>query len=121
MQRREFITVLGGAVAAWPSVAHAQPAKSPARIGFLPLGSQSNAYDRSLVEAFQRGLADLASWSTETSCSTSCGSPAIPTRLRASIRLIGFNKSPGARRAHHSIPINVTGWISFHPCSMSVT
>jgi len=58
MQRREFITLLGGAVAAWPIVAHAQPAKSPARIGFLPLGSQSNAYDRSLVEAFRRSLAD---------------------------------------------------------------
>ncbi len=58
MRRREFITLLGGAVAAWPIVAHAQPPKSPAQIGFLPLGSQSNAYDRSLVEAFRRGLAD---------------------------------------------------------------
>jgi len=34
----------------------AQPAKKPARIGFLPLGSPSNAYDRSLVEAFRQGL-----------------------------------------------------------------
>jgi putative tryptophan/tyrosine transport system substrate-binding protein len=59
MQRREFITFLGGAVASWPIVADAQSTKSPARIGFLPIGSQSNAYDRSLVEAFRRGLADV--------------------------------------------------------------
>jgi putative tryptophan/tyrosine transport system substrate-binding protein len=43
---------------AWPVVARAQPAKGPARIGLLPLGSESNAYDRSLVEAFRLGLAD---------------------------------------------------------------
>jgi len=58
MQRREFITLFGGAVAAWPIVAHAQQFKGPARIGLLPLGSKSNAYDRSLVEAFRQGLAD---------------------------------------------------------------
>jgi putative tryptophan/tyrosine transport system substrate-binding protein len=58
MRRREFITLLGGAVASWPLVAQAQPAKRPARIGLLPLGSESNEYDRSLVEAFRRGLAD---------------------------------------------------------------
>jgi putative ABC transport system substrate-binding protein len=34
----------------------AQQAGGPARIGFLPLGSSSNAYDRSLVEAFRQGL-----------------------------------------------------------------
>src|SRR5260370_36488001 len=58
MERREFTERVGGVVAAWPIVAQAQPAKSSARIGFLPLGSQSNAYDRSLVEAFRRSLAD---------------------------------------------------------------
>jgi putative tryptophan/tyrosine transport system substrate-binding protein len=29
------------------------------RLGFLPLGSPSNSYDRSLVEAFQRGLREV--------------------------------------------------------------
>jgi putative ABC transport system substrate-binding protein len=56
IRRREFITLFGGAAAAWPFAARAQQAKRPVRIGFLPLGSQSSAYDRSLVEAFQRGL-----------------------------------------------------------------
>jgi putative ABC transport system substrate-binding protein len=58
MERRKFITLLGGVAAVWPIAAQAQPTKSPARIGLLPLGSESNAYDRSLVEAFRRGLAD---------------------------------------------------------------
>ena len=58
MRRRHFITLCGGAMVAWPVVARSQPAKGPARIGLLPLGSESNAYDRSLVEAFRLGLAD---------------------------------------------------------------
>jgi putative ABC transport system substrate-binding protein len=33
--------------------------KTPVRIGFLPLGSPSNAYDRSLVEAFRQGLREV--------------------------------------------------------------
>src|SRR5437660_10467181 len=56
MKRREFISLLGGAVVAWPLAARAQQGKGPVRLGFLPLGSPTNAYDRSLVEAFQEGL-----------------------------------------------------------------
>src|SRR5256886_14826120 len=56
MKRREFISLLGGAVVAWPLAARAQQGKGPVRLGFLPLGSPSNTYDRSLVEAFQQGL-----------------------------------------------------------------
>jgi putative tryptophan/tyrosine transport system substrate-binding protein len=59
MQRREFISLLGGAAAAWPLEVRAQQHKGPVRLGFLPLGSPSNAYDRSLVEAFQQGLRRL--------------------------------------------------------------
>jgi putative ABC transport system substrate-binding protein len=56
MRRREFITLIGGAAAAWPLAAGAQQAEKPVRIGFLPLGSPSNTYDQSLVEAFRQGL-----------------------------------------------------------------
>src|SRR5262245_5542726 len=56
MRRREFITLLGGAVAAWPLAANGQQAENPVRIGFLPLGSLSDTYDQSLVEAFRDGL-----------------------------------------------------------------
>src|SRR5687767_12929635 len=39
-----------------PRIAQGQHAIFPALVGFLPLGSPSNAYDRSLVEAFRLGL-----------------------------------------------------------------
>src|SRR6516225_11243689 len=57
MKRREFITLAGGA-AAWPQIARAQHSENLARIGFLPLGSPSNRYDLSYVEAFRGGLTD---------------------------------------------------------------
>ena len=34
----------------------AQQAENPVRIGFLPIGSPSNSFDQSLVEAFRQGL-----------------------------------------------------------------
>jgi hypothetical protein len=59
IQRREFITLLGGAAVTWPLAARAQHAENPIRIDFLPIGSPSNSYDRSLVEAFRRGLREI--------------------------------------------------------------
>jgi putative ABC transport system substrate-binding protein len=56
VRRREFITLGGGAAIIWPVAVRAQQAKGAVRLGFVPLGSPSNAYDRSLVEAFQQGL-----------------------------------------------------------------
>ena len=38
------------------AVAAAQQASRPPLVGFLPLGSASNAYDQSLVEAFRQGM-----------------------------------------------------------------
>ena len=62
MRRREFITLLSGAATAFLTgllAARAQQAKRPVRIGLLPFGSPSNAYDLSLVEAFRSGLRQI--------------------------------------------------------------
>jgi putative ABC transport system substrate-binding protein len=55
--RREFITLLGGAAAAWPLAARAQQAGKVHRIGFL--GSATAAGSAKAVEPLRTGLREL--------------------------------------------------------------
>jgi putative tryptophan/tyrosine transport system substrate-binding protein len=57
MRRREFISLLGGAAAAWPLAARAQQAGKVPRIGFLGAASPSTFASR--LEGIRLGLRDF--------------------------------------------------------------
>src|SRR6478609_11583550 len=56
MRRRDFITVLGSATAAWPLVARAQQAPSVPRIGWIAVGTPQGS---EFFEAVRQGLRQL--------------------------------------------------------------
>jgi putative tryptophan/tyrosine transport system substrate-binding protein len=59
VRRREFISLLGGAAAAWPLAVRAQPTDRMRRIGVLLSFAADDPEALARVEAFQRGLQQL--------------------------------------------------------------
>jgi ABC-type uncharacterized transport system substrate-binding protein len=59
MKRRKFITLLGGAAAAWPLTARAQQAGKVARLGFLSSASASSAIYKRNFDALRAGFREL--------------------------------------------------------------
>src|SRR6476469_7975072 len=59
MKRREFITLIGGAAAAWPLGARAQQPERVRRIGVLMSMVESDPRGLEFITAFAQGLAEL--------------------------------------------------------------
>ena len=59
MKRREFITLLGGAAAAWPLTASAQQPERMRRIGVLMAYAESDPEVQTWIAAFRKGLREL--------------------------------------------------------------
>ena len=86
MRRREFITLLGGAAAAWPLAARAQQAGGIRRVGVLTTFGDSDALAQGWVAAFRKGL-DQSGWHDGRNVrSTIAGPPAMPIDCRHSPR-----------------------------------
>jgi putative ABC transport system substrate-binding protein len=58
-RRREFVTLLGGAAAAWPLVARAQEGERVRRIGVLMSMVEGDPRGLEYITAFAQGLAEL--------------------------------------------------------------
>jgi putative ABC transport system substrate-binding protein len=59
MRRRDFITLLGGAAAAWPLAARAQQPERMRRVGVLAAYAENDPEAQARINAFRRALQEL--------------------------------------------------------------
>ena len=79
--RREFMTLLGGAAAAWPLAARAQQRERMRRIGVLMPGMADDPEDQARIAAFLQGCSELGWIVGRTCASTTAGAPAMPSAI----------------------------------------
>jgi putative tryptophan/tyrosine transport system substrate-binding protein len=114
MQRREFITLLSGAAAAWPVATRAQPTPEVPRVGFIYPGSKAATASR--IEAILSGLrvsGYAAPAQIEIVVRTAEGDPAqiaplVSEVIAKTVNVIIANGPPvlhAARSATRTIPI----------------
>ena len=115
MQRREFITLLGGA-AAWPLSARAQQTGRTPRLSILTAFSDNDPEANSVLAAFRRQLTELG-WSEGRNIhSKYCSSEGDPNRIRACVKelvatppdvflSLGTQALAALQQATRSIPI----------------
>jgi putative ABC transport system substrate-binding protein len=120
MRRREFITLIGCAAAAWPVAAHAQQANRIRRIGVLMPLSKSDPITQRVFESFTLGLQKLGWLEGKNISFETRYSEGKPERLPAlAAELVKENIDvlvvwaaqavDAARNATSTIPIVMTG------------
>ena len=75
IKRREFITLLGGAAAAWPLAARAQQGEQVRRVGVLMNGNERDPVYQAYVATFVRSLQRLGWLEGQNFASTCAGRP----------------------------------------------
>jgi putative ABC transport system substrate-binding protein len=103
MKRREFITVLGGAAAAWPVAARAQQSGRVRRIGVLQPIDESDPEGQRRRAAFDRGLQKLG-WTEGTNLVIDyrwAGSDSERSR-RYAAELVGLQPAGGTCNSWHT-------------------
>jgi ABC-type uncharacterized transport system substrate-binding protein len=119
MNRREFITLLGGAAAAWPLAARAQQAGKVWRIGFILGASPPAQFGLGFLGGFTQGMRELGyaegkdfviEW--RTALGNYDRFPAIAAelvRVKVDIFVLGTTAAlPAVRQATNTIPIVMT-------------
>ena len=92
MRRREFITLLGGASAAWPLAARAQQPERMRRIGVLS-GVADDQEGQARVAALKQGLQELG-WTDGRNIQ-------IETRVASERVVRASSARPSCRRKRH--------------------
>ena len=90
--RREFISLLGGAVAAWPLAVRAQQAERVRRIGLL-MGAADDREGQARVTALKQGLQELG-WTDGRNIQ-------IETRVASERVVRASSARPSCRRKRH--------------------